>query len=125
MNALQMAKTAYATNKAPIRTPRGVEYEAFARITHRMKSAAERGKPGFPDLAQALHLNRQLWSMLAGDVAERDNGLPQDLRARIFYLAEFTTQHSRKVLRGTDTVDALVEINTAVMRGLRQRAEAA
>ncbi len=125
MNALQMAKTAYATNKAPIRTPRGIEYEAFARVTHRLKSAAERGKPGFPDLAQALHLNRQLWSILAADVAEKDNGLPQELRARIFYLAEFTIDHSRKVLRGDETVEALVEVNTAIMRGLRQRAEAA
>ncbi len=120
-----MAKTAYATNKTPIRTPRSIEYEAFARVTHRLKSAAERGKAGFPDLAQALHLNRQLWSMLAADVAEPDNGLPNELRARIFYLAEFTAIHSRKVLRGTEQIDALVEVNTAVMRGLRQQAEAA
>ncbi|PIE08361.1 MAG: flagellar biosynthesis regulator FlhF [Rhodobacterales bacterium] len=125
MNALQMAKTAYASNKAPIRTPRGIEYEAFARITHRLKSAAIQGEPGFPDLAEALHLNRRLWTMLAADVAEQDNGLPAELRARIFYLSEFTTQHSRKVLRGDETIEALVEINTAVMRGLRQRAEAA
>jgi len=125
VNALQMAKTAYATNKAPIRTPRGIEYEAFARVTHRLKSAAARGKTGFPDLAQALHLNRQLWSMLAADVAEQDNGLPTELRARIFYLAEFTADHSRKVLRGHEAIDALVEVNTAVMRGLRQRVEAA
>ncbi len=125
MNALQMAKTAYATNKAPIRTPRGIEYEAFARVTHRLKNAAARGRAGFPELAEALHLNRQLWSMLAADVAEKDNGLPQELRARVFYLAEFTAEHSRKVLRRSETIDALVEINTAVMRGLRQRAEAA
>lgn len=125
MNALQMAKTAYASNKAPIRTPRGIEYEAFARVTHRLKSAAERGKPGFPALAEALHLNRKLWTMLAADVAENDNGLPRELRARIFYLNEFTTQHSRKVLRGDETVDALIDINTAMMRGLRQKADAA
>ncbi|MCB1347245.1 MAG: flagellar biosynthesis regulator FlaF [Maritimibacter sp.] len=120
-----MAKTAYATNKAPIRTPRGIEYEAFARITHRLKAAAERGKPGFPALAQALHLNRRLWSLLAADVAETGNGLPQDLRARIFYLAEFTNAHSRKVMRGEDSVEALIDINTAMMRGLREKADAA
>jgi len=122
VNALQMAKTAYATNKAPIRTPRGIEYEAFARTTHRLKAAAERGRAGFPDLAQALHLNRRLWTLLAADVAEADNALPRELRARIFYLNEFTTQHSRKVLRGDETVEALVDINTAMMRGLRQKA---
>jgi flagellar protein FlaF len=41
------------------------------------------------------------------------------LRARIFYLAEFTRAHTRKVLRRTAGPDALVEINLAVMRGLR------
>jgi flagellar protein FlaF len=120
-----MAKTAYASNKAPIRTPRGTEYEAFARVTHRLKAAADKGKAGFSELAQALHLNRQLWTILAADVAEDGNGLPQDLRARIFYLAEFTTQHSRKVLRGEDSAEALIDINMAIMRGLRSKAEAA
>lgn len=114
-----MAKTAYATSKAPIRTPRGTEYEAFARVTHRLKTAAERGDAGFADLAQALHLNRRLWTILAADVAEPSNTLPRDLRARIFYLAEFTARHTRKVLHGEDRVDALIDINTAIMRGLR------
>lgn len=125
MNALQMAKTAYATNKAPIRTPRGTEYEAFARVTHQLKAAANEGPAGFARLAEAIYKNRQLWSMLAADVAESENGLPNDLRARVFYLAEFTNTHSRKVLRGDDSADILVEINTAVMRGLRNKAEAA
>lgn len=125
MNALQMAKTAYASNKAPIKTPRGTEYETFARVTHQLKSAAALGRPGFTRLAEAVHTNRQLWTMLAADVAEPSNGLPETLRARIFYLAEFTTQHSRKVLRGDDTVDILIDINTAIMRGLRDTAEAA
>lgn len=125
MNALQMAKTAYASNKAPIRTPRGTEYETFARVTHQLKSAAALGTSGFIRLAEAVHTNRKLWTMLAADVAEPSNGLPEALRARIFYLAEFTTQHSRKVLRGDDTVDILIDINTAIMRGLRNTAEAA
>lgn len=119
MNALQMAKTAYASTEASIRTPRSTEYDIFAQVTHRLKSASDKGAAGFPELAQALHTNRRLWTMLAADVAESDNGLSQDLRARIFYLAEFTAQHSRKVLHGSESVDALIDINMAVMRGLR------
>ena len=124
MNALQMAKTAYAANQTPIRTPRGTEYEAFARVTHRLKSAGRDETP-FPELAAALHANRQLWTLLAADVAEPDNALPTNLRARVFYLAEFTAHQTSKILRGVETVDVLVEINTAVMRGLRQTPEAA
>lgn len=125
MNAMNLAKTAYSTNQTPIRTPRGIEYEAFARVTRRLKSASDMGPKGFSLLAEAIHTNRQLWTMLAADVAEAENALPQELRARIFYLSEFTAQHSRKILRGEETADVLVEINMAVMRGLRAQVEAA
>jgi len=125
VNAQHLAKTAYSSNAAPIRTPRSTEYEAFARVTHRMRSAAEGGKSAFPELAAALHANRQLWITLAADVAEHGNTLPGELRARVFYLAEFTALHSGKVLRGEDSAEVLVEINTAIMRGLRGPSEAA
>ena len=120
MNALNMAKTAYAAAQAPIRTPRSTEYEAFARITHLLKSSATKGRTGFAQLAEAIHMNRSLWTLLAADVSDENNGLPKDLRARLFYLAEFTNQHSQKVLNGEDSVEALIEINTAIMRGLRR-----
>ena len=122
---MNMAKTAYAASQNTVRTPRRIEYEAFARITHRLKASAEKGRDGFGQLAQAIHENRRLWTLLAADVAEDRNGLPSDLRARIFYLYEFTNQHSRKVLQEPDEVAVLVEINTAIMRGLKQSAEAA
>jgi flagellar biosynthesis activator protein FlaF len=113
-----MAKTAYASAAAQTRTPRMIEYDALARITHRLK--AESLNPGAPlaRLAAALHDNQRLWTVLASDVAEPDNGLPRDLRARLFYLAEFTRRHTRDVLTGKATPGILIEINTAVMRGL-------
>ena len=124
MNALNLAQKAYATAETPIRTPRSIEYEAFARITHRLNAAAGKGRQAFAQLAEAIHANRQLWTMLATDVADTGNGLPQDLRARIFYLAEFTNHHSHLVLSGEADPAPLIEINTAIMRGLRNRAVA-
>jgi len=53
------------------------------------------------------------------DVASPQNALPKDLRARIFYLAEFTAQHTRKVLRNEDTAVPLLEINAAILGGLQ------
>lgn len=120
MNAFNMAKTAYSNSATPTRTPRGVEYDAFARITHRMKAAAE-DPSKFNVLAKALYENNKLWAILATDVADKNNPLPKELRGQIFYLYEFSTQHSRKVLRNKASVDALVDINTAVMRGLRSQ----
>lgn len=123
MNAFSMAKTAYSNSSTPTRTPRGTEYDAFARITHRMKSMSV-DKSNFGALATALHDNKKLWSILAADVSDSENTLPDELRGRIFYLYEFTAQHTSKILRKEETVDVLVDINTAVMRGLRSQAGA-
>ncbi|MGH1423085.1 MAG: flagellar biosynthesis regulator FlaF [Pseudooceanicola sp.] len=120
MTASTLAQRAYGQSATPIRTPRGAEYDVFARITHRLVAAGRNQKTAFPALAKAIHDNRKLWTILAVDVADGANKLPQDLRARIFYLAEFTQAHSSKVLRDGASVTPLVEINAAVMRGLRK-----
>lgn len=59
MNAISQAQSAYSAAAAPTRTPRGIEYEAVARITKNLKAAADKGRDGFVDLAHALHENRQ------------------------------------------------------------------
>jgi flagellar protein FlaF len=120
VNAFQLAKTAYAKPGAPTRTARATEYDLFAEITRKLKSSAADPRH-FPELAGALHENRRLWTTLATDVADPENGLPKALRAQIFYLAEFTAQHSARVLAGTANAEPLIDINTAIMRGLRQQ----
>lgn len=123
MNIAAMAKTAYSDAQTPIKTERSTEYQVFALITHRLSNANKTGIEGFKDLAIAIHENRKLWTILASDVAEPDNGLPKELRAQIFYLAEFTENHSRKVLARLADPEPLIEVNTAVMRGLRSGQE--
>jgi len=125
VNALHMARMAYSSSAAPIRTPKGTEHELISRITRRLKAATEAGPARFADLAAALHDNRRLWITLAANVADSDNALPEMLRARIAYLAEFTLRHSGHVLDGSASSDVLIDINTAVMRGLRQQQAAA
>lgn len=119
MNAIHQARTAYATAVAPIRTGRDIEYDAFARITAQLSAAAD-GKTSFADMVETLHRNRRLWALLAGAVADDANALEPSLRARIFYLAEFTRHHTGRVLKGDADPQILVEINSAVMAGLRQ-----
>ena len=119
MNAITQAQNAYGNDAQLVRTDRDTEYNAFAQITHRLKKSSAQGADGFQDLVGALHDNRRLWTILATDVADNANTLPKELRARIVYLSEFTRQHSSKVLARKVSADALVEINTAIMRGLR------
>lgn len=123
MTAVDLARTAYASPGTPARTLRGIEYDLFARVTRRLRAAQMAGRKDLPALAGALHDNRRLWASLAADVAEPGNALPRPLRAQLFYLYEFTDQHSAKVLDGTATIEVLVDINTAVMRGLRSEGQ--
>ena len=117
--ATTKARAAYSHREAPVRTDRSHEYDLLARCTQQLSNAWLRRRENFPGLAVALTENLQLWSVLAADVAEKGNGLPAPLRAQLFYLYEFTSGHTRSVLDNRGSVEVLVDINTAVMRGLR------
>lgn len=113
------APIAYSQQEAPTRSLRSIEYDLLAQTTRRLRSAWAIRAEDFPGLVRAVTDNQQLWSTLAADVALPGNMLPAALRARLFYLFEFTVQHSRAVLDGKASVEVLADINTAVMRGLR------
>ncbi len=118
-----MAKTAYTNPNQPTRTARDTEYELFARITRSLKQASRPEANDFPSLAKAVHDNRHLWGVLAADISLDENALPSELRARLAYLATFTRLHSQKVLENNASTDVLIEINTAIMRGLRSESK--
>jgi flagellar protein FlaF len=117
VTATLLAQSAYGAVSAPVRTARGSEYAAFEAITARLVRAAEDNAP-MTLRAAALHDNRRLWTTLATDVAAAENGLPQPLRAQLFYLAEFSLLQSGAALRDRSAFAALIEVNRAVMRGL-------
>ncbi|MCV6598375.1 MAG: flagellar biosynthesis regulator FlaF [Mangrovicoccus sp.] len=119
MNAVERAQTAYGSVRAPIRTPRSVEYEAIARITRNLNHAMQRKRENYAALANALHENRRLWTLLGTNITDEDNELPAELRLRLSYLADFCISHTSKVLRDDADAKILVDINLAVMGGLR------
>ena len=110
---------AYARRETPARSLRSIEYDLIAQVTQRLRVAWTKRATDYPDLVRALTDNQQLWSTLAADVAQPGNALPAVLRARLFYLYEFTVVHSRAVLENAASVEVLTDINTAVLRGLR------
>ena len=117
-------RSAYSA-AAPVRTPRGVEYAAFARITTELRALDEADKAAYPRLAAAVMDNQRLWGVLADDLIDERNSLPVDLRGRLISLAEFVRRHSMTVLGGRGSVEPLIDINTSIMRGLRGEVEAA
>ncbi|RYG91479.1 flagellar biosynthesis regulatory protein FlaF [Loktanella sp. IMCC34160] len=118
MNVIEQARQAYSPAQTHLRTDRSTEAQLFAQINARLRSAASDLPRTHSALVGALHDNRQFWTLLAVDVADKGNTLPPELRAQIFYLAEFTFAHTSRVLQGQATPDALIEINRAMIAGL-------
>lgn len=118
MNLIEQAQKTYSQNQIAVCTDRAMEAQLIGRITAQLRAARAAGRANFPRLVAAVHENRRMWTTMAAEVADDENALPRQLRAQIFYLAEFTEHHSRQVIRGEAEVDALIDINTAVLRGL-------
>lgn len=118
MNAYARSQIAYSQSKAATRSEQSIEYELFAKMTSALAQNVGDQSMTYGSLVSALHDNRLLWLALASDVAEDGNQLPKQLRAQIFYLAEFTRIHSSKVLSENASVEPLIEINRSIMKGL-------
>jgi len=118
MSAHALTQNAYGDATRAMGSPRNVEYQVFSQITGQLKRAGAEGRP-FSELALALHENLQLWTVIVADVTNTGNGLPVALRGQLADLSKFTRSHTQKVLRQEADAGVLIEINTAVMRGLR------
>lgn len=116
-----LAEGGYRQSVQSVSTPRSAEYQIFARVTGKLAAAKDTSAP-FAKIAEAIHDNLRLWTAIALDVASEDNKLPAELRSKLFYLSEFTRAHSAKALAGDAPLDALIDVNTCVMRGLRGNA---
>lgn len=118
MSLQASTSTGYGTATRAMSSPREVEYRVFSQVTGRIAAALTEGA-SFAELAAALHENTRLWTALGLDLARPDNELPESLRASLLSLALFMRRHAELVLRGEESAEVIVEINTTVMRGLR------
>ncbi|MCI4662249.1 MAG: flagellar biosynthesis regulator FlaF [Neomegalonema sp.] len=122
MYASQHAATGYAQTSRAVGTPRSLEYQIFHRVTAKLSAIKAEKNPSTSALAEAVAGNSKLWIALASDLMSDGNALPEQMRAQLISLAEFSRKHGSAVLRGKADVSALIEINTAIMRGLRTSA---
>ncbi|CAM3319926.1 flagellar biosynthesis regulator FlaF [Paracoccus nototheniae] len=100
-----------------LRTPRDAEYDIFSRVTRMLRQSP--GKADNQETIQAVFKNSQLWTLLATDLAEPANGLPDATKAGLISLAGFAIRHGQAVMAGQATTEALIDINMTIMRGLR------
>jgi flagellar protein FlaF len=126
MNAMTLAQRAYAPPSAATETPREIEHRALARVTAKLRALRDDDGPGAAARkAEALNENARLWAIFGDDCGSPTNPLPLELRRGIVKLAAFSLVHMRRVLAGEADVEPLIEVNVAVMRGLRGQASVA
>lgn len=117
-NNTQIAQNAYGSIQKETLTPRSVEYRVFLNITSRLEEAHQANNPKSIDYVTALGDNQLLWNALAADVASVGNELPEQLKAQIFYLAEYMSHHTSLVRNGDADLTAIIDINKMIMEGL-------
>ncbi|MEO1549607.1 MAG: flagellar biosynthesis regulator FlaF [Pseudomonadota bacterium] len=120
MNTASLAQSAYRSQSDIAPSDRALEYRAFAKVTRALELAEHAtDATQIAVRVRAVHDNGRLWSLIAQDVAKDDNKLSADLRAQLFYLAEYSLHHGRLALAGKGDLRALIDVNTTVMAGLR------
>ena len=117
MIANQQHRHDYGAFSAPEKSSRSAEYDAIGRVTSNLLALSE-SRSNFAALVAAVDENRRLWATIASSVVDPDNTLSGEIKAKLFYLHEFTTEHSRKVLKGNAGLIPIIDVNLAVMRGL-------
>jgi flagellar biosynthesis activator protein FlaF len=117
----RMSIEAYRRTATQAESPRDREYRAFGQATAQLLDAERAGRGAIGLRAEALSLNRRLWSLLAADCAHPENTLPQQLRAQIISIALFVDRHSSAVMRDGADIEPLIDINRSMMEGLAAR----
>ena len=113
-----MSLRAYQAAAQRAESPRELEYRLFGQVTRALMDAAEADEQDMAQRIDALDWNRRLWSTLAREVSEPDNGLPGTLKAQIVSLSLWVSKHSSAVMRRQEDFEPLIDINKMMMQGL-------
>ncbi len=111
-----MSLQAYSQAQASTENPRQTEYRLLGQVTGRLIDAKD---ASHTQMVEALDWNRRVWLTLQTDLMSADNQLPDQLKAGLISLAIWVDRHSRLVMNGEATVDALIEVNRSIMDGLK------
>lgn len=100
-----------------VRSDRDNEYQAFLQITRALQKAVSEPKSGI--MIDAIQRNTQLWTLLASDLSNDDNRLPDSLKAGLIGLALFSIRQGQAALLSGAEIEPLIDINLQIMKGLR------
>lgn len=113
-----MSVQAYQQAAQRAEPPRDLEYRLLGQVTRALMDAAQLDPKDFAGRIDALDWNRRVWSALATDCAQNNNALPAAVRAQIISLSIWVNRHTSSVMRREADIDALIDVNRAIMQGL-------
>jgi flagellar protein FlaF len=116
-----MSLEAYRKTQNQSETPQQIEYRLFANVTRALIEVRDADNPTPRQKVDALDWNRRMWSTFSSDCGVPGNQLPKELRAQIISLGLWVSRYTTEVARGKADVDALIDVNTAIMEGLAQQ----
>lgn len=112
------ARSVYGNVGRSIGSDRDIEIQVFQTAISRLRSLAGLDFKLTPDAAKILSDNLKLWDLLTIDLAQAENPMDKTLAAQLIGLAKFVRVHTIALYRGEGSVDVLVDINTAILKGL-------
>lgn len=113
-----MSLKAYQTTAQRTENPRLTEYRLFGQVTRALLDAEKLDRSKIVERMEALDWNRRMWSALAADCSVEGNGLPDMVRANIISLSIWVGKHTSAVMRNTEEIGPLIDVNRIIMQGL-------
>lgn len=97
--------------------PKEIEYQVFCKVTRELTQARNLDS-SFPAFVQAVHRNRELWSILMNDCVTPENILPGTVKTAVISLSLWVDSYSSKAIQENASLDPLIEVNQTIMKGL-------
>lgn len=101
------------------RDARRREFDAIDRVVASLERAAKSGGRG-AELTEALDLLDLLWTLFLQDLSNDENGLPEELRARLISIGLWMFQQSAALrIAGGGDLSSIIDINVMIRDGMR------
>lgn len=118
MNALAAAE-GYRSALTRFETHREAEARLLSRLNRNLQQSMTNMPNNISAFMHALYENDRFWAHIAMDLSEDSNQLPEQLRASLISISGFVIRHSANVRKGAASAEPLIDINLAIIRGLR------
>jgi len=116
-----MYRNAYAEAAAGDQTEsRRREHAVLDRVVSQLRTASRRDA-NRQELDAALDAVDALWTIFLADLSNKDNALPEDLRARLISIGLWALQAGLSIRSaGCGDLAALIDVHSAIRDGLKR-----